>query len=183
MSDSSQNVGAEWAKFVQNMNKAMAEAAEQNMEASAEFMEAWSEGFVDSMPENDDWADGMEGYNNAVEVWMDATEEMSQRLSDAVEGETVEVEEFRDIWLQSANQAFKEVMGTSTFAAANGQFVEAMMDLQKQTDQLAEETLADIGMPTGSDIDEVGRRLVELERRQHRVERKLDRVIDALEDE
>jgi predicted nuclease with TOPRIM domain len=36
-------------------------------------------------------------------------------------------------------------------------------------------------MPTQSEIEEVGERLVELERRQHRVEEKLDRILEAVE--
>ena len=72
-------------------------------------------------------------------------------------------------------------MGTSAFAAANGQLVNAMMELREQTDEISEDTLEQLGLPTRSDIEEVGERLVELERRQHRVEEKLDEIIEALE--
>jgi predicted nuclease with TOPRIM domain len=112
---------------------------------------------------------------------MDAAEQMFERTADGAAGEGVDPTEFRDIWLQSANEAFKEVMGTSAFAAANGQLVNAMMDMREHVDEVGEETLAELGMPTQSNIDEVGERLVELERRQHRVEEKLDRILGAVE--
>jgi hypothetical protein len=167
--------------MVQNVNEAMAESVEQNMEMSAAFMESWADAMEDSVPDQETLASGVEGYNNAYEVWMDAAEQTFERTTDAAEGDEVAPAEFRDIWLQSANEAFKEVMSTSAFAAANGQLVRAMMDLREQTDEVGEETLAELGMPTQSDVEEVGERLVELERRQHRVEEKLDRVIEALE--
>lgn len=181
MSDSNEIPNEQWASLVENMNDAVAESMEQNMKASSAFMESWSDAMAESMPEEGDIATGMEGYNNAYEVWIDAAEEMFERTTDAAEGEDVAMSELRDIWLQSANEAFKEVMSTSAYAAANGQLVSAMMDLQEQTDEISEDTLEQLGMPTGSDIEEVGERLIELERRQHRVEKKLDRIIEELE--
>jgi hypothetical protein len=111
---------------------------------------------------------------------MDAAKSMFERTSDAAQGEEVDPTELRDIWLQSANEAFKEVMSTSAFAAANGQLVEAMMDMQEEADDVTQDTIRQMGLPTRDDVMEVGERLVELERRQHRVEEKLDRVLEEL---
>ena len=181
MSNRNKEIQNEWNKLAENMNEAVAQSMEQNMEASAAFMDSWAEAMADSVPDEGDLTDGVEGYNDAYEVWMDAAEEMFERTSAAAEGEDVAITEYRDIWLQSANQAFKEVMGTSAFAAANGQLVNAMMEMRDQADEIGEETLAEFGMPTQSDIEEVGERIIELERRQHRVEKKLDRILEALE--
>ncbi len=134
-----------------------------------------------SIPDEEEVAEGLEGYNNAYEVWMDAADQMFERSVAAAEGEDVAATEFRDIWLQSANEAFKEVMGTAAFAAANGQLVNAMMEMREQVDEMSEDTLEQLGMPTQSNVEEIGERLIELERRQHRVEDKLDQVLEALE--
>ncbi|MFQ3319827.1 MAG: hypothetical protein ACI8UR_000466 [Natronomonas sp.] len=181
MSNQAEEMQEQWTSLVQNMNEAAAQSVEQNMDASAAFMESWGDAMEDSMLEQDDLAAGVEGYSNAYEVWMDAADQIFERTTDAAEGEDVALTEFRDIWLQSANEAFKEVMGTSAFAAANGQLVNAMMDMQEQADEMTEETLEDLGMPTQSDIEEVGERLVEIERRQHSVETKLDNILEQLE--
>ena len=180
MSDSD-DPAARWEGMVQDMNDATVESMEQNMKMSAAFMESWADAMEETVPDEETLASGVEGYDNAYEVWIDAAEQTFERTTDAAQGEDVAPGEFRDIWLQSANEAFKKVMSTSAFAAANGQLVSAMMDLREQTDEMGEETLAEMGMPTRSDVEEVGERLVELERRQHRVEEKLDRVIEALE--
>ncbi|MFB6184653.1 MAG: poly(R)-hydroxyalkanoic acid synthase subunit PhaE [Haloarculaceae archaeon] len=181
MSDTN-DVQEEWSRMVEGMNDAVAESMERNMKAQAAFVESWADAVEDSLPEEDALAEGIEGYNKAYEVWMDAAEEMFERTTDAAQGEDVDPAEFRDIWLQSANQAFKEVMGTSAFAAANGQLVERMMDLRMEADDVSQETIAQLGFPTREDVDEVGERLLELERRQHEVERKLDRILDAVEE-
>jgi hypothetical protein len=39
-----------------------------------------------------------------------------------------------------------------------------------------------MGFSTREDVEEVGERLVELERRQHEVEQKLDQILDHLEE-
>jgi hypothetical protein len=170
----------EWNEMVEEMNEAVADSVEQNMKAQAAFMESWAEAVEGSMPEEDELAEGFEGYNRAYEVWMDASEKMFERSTDAAQGEDVEPSELRDIWLQSANEAFKEVMGTSAFAAANGQLVEAMMDLQDEADEVTQDTIQQLGLPTRDDVMEIGERLVELERRQHAVEQKLDEILEEL---
>ena len=181
MSNTNKQMQAEWNELVEQMNDAVAQSMEQNMEASAAFMESWADAMEDSMPTDEELTSGLEGYNDAYEVWMDAADEVFERSSAAAEGEDVAITEFRDIWLQSANEAFKEVMGTSAFAAANGQLVSSMMEMREEVDAMSEDTLEQLGMPTQSDVEEIGERLVELERRQHSVETKLDRIIEELE--
>jgi len=181
MSNTDKQMQAEWNELVEQMNDAVAQSMEQNMEASAAFMESWADAMEDSMPTDDELTSGLDGYNDAYEVWMGAADEVFERSTAAAEGEDVAITEFRDIWLQSANEAFKEVMGTSAFAAANGQLVSSMMEMREEVDAMGEDTLEQLGMPTQSDIEEVGERLVELERRQHSIETKLDRIIEELE--
>jgi hypothetical protein len=166
-----------WATMMSEMNDAMADSFEQNMEAQAAFMESWMGAFEDSVPDEETVTSGVEGYGRAYEVWMEAAERMSSRIADAAEGEDVDVTEFRDIWLQSANEAFSEVMGTTAFAAGTGELVGDMMDLQQEVDDMSQDTLESLGFATRDDVDEVAERLIELERRQHEVSQKLDRLL------
>jgi hypothetical protein len=180
MSDTNQ-MQEEWTEMVEQMNTAVADSMEQNMEAQAAFVESWADAVEDTIPKEDEMSEGLDGYNRAYEEWVDAAEQMVERSTDAAQGEDVDPAEFRDIWLKSANEAFKHVMGTSAFAAANGQLVESMMEMQQEAQDLNEDAIAQMGFPTREDVDEVAERLVELERRQHAVEQKLDRILEKLE--
>ncbi|PSQ53981.1 poly(R)-hydroxyalkanoic acid synthase subunit [Halobacteriales archaeon SW_12_67_38] len=173
-----EDVQENWAAMMTEMNNAVANSFEQNMEAQAAFMESWMDAFEGSMPDEETANEGIEGCERAADVWMEAAEQMTTRLTAAAEGEDVEVQEFRDIWLQSANEAFSEVMGTSAFAAGTGEMVGNLMELQGDVDDLNQDTLESLGFATRDDIDEVGERLVELERRQHEVSKKLDRLLE-----
>ncbi|WP_135303422.1 poly(R)-hydroxyalkanoic acid synthase subunit PhaE [Haloarcula amylovorans] len=181
MSDTNQ-MQDNWAEMVEQMNDAVADSMEQNMKAQAAFVESWADAVEDSLPKEDELSEGLQGYNQAYEEWMNAVEQMVERSADAAQGEDVDPSEFRDIWLQSANEAFKHVMGTSAFAAANGQLVESMMEMQQEADELNQDAIAQMGFPTRDDMDEVAERLLEVERRQHAVEEKLDRVLEHLEE-
>jgi hypothetical protein len=99
-----------------------------------------------------------------------------------MEGEDVAPEEIRDTWLSAANDSFSEIMGTAAFANVTGQTIGEGLDMRQQLDELSQETLHDLGMATKGDVQEVGERLVELERRQHAVETKLDQVLEHLEE-
>lgn len=171
-----------WTEFMEQMNEQFVDAFEENIEAQAEFVEAWTD-TVEAAGGGERMSEGVEGYAKAYQVWMDAAEEMVERTSDAAAGEDVSVDEFRDIWLNNANQAFKEVMSTSAFAAMTGETVGDTLEVQQMADENAEATLRQLRMPTQSDIEEVGSRLVELERRQHAVEEKLDRVLEHVEEQ
>ncbi len=182
---------ANWGEFAERMNRQFVEALERNVEAQAEFVESFTEA-VDPQTASDDalgtdldaddLEEGVEGYARAYEVWMDAAEQMVERTSDAAAGEDVEPSEFRNVWLDAANSAFKEVMNTTAFAAATGSTVGDALATRREADEAAEDTLRTLGFATEGDVQEVGARLVELERRQQEVENKLDRVLDAVED-
>ena len=181
MSDS-QPQAQNWNAFVEQWNEQFLDALEDNMEAQAQFVESWSE-TVSEISEDNELSDGVEGYAHASETWMNASHQMVDRMNDQLEGEDVDIEEFRDIWLNTANEAFKDVMSTTAFAKMIGETVGDVLELQQQADEAAQETLTSLGFATKDDVVEIGDRLVELERRQHAVEDKLDRVLDQLEDQ
>jgi hypothetical protein len=194
------DTGQDWGSFARRMNRQFMEALERNVEAQAEFVESFSRAVETSadggttagagvdvespMAEMDteDFEEGVRGYARAYEVWMDAARQMVERTADAAAGEDVDVSEFRNVWLDAANDAFKEVMSTTAFAAATGSTVGDALELRQEADEAAEDTLRTLGFATGADVEEVGDRLVELERRQHELENKLDRVLDAVEE-
>jgi hypothetical protein len=171
-----------WNEFVDEMNESFVRAMEQNVEAQTEFVETWFDTLEGTMQDGDA-EDTLEGYARAYEAWMDAAREQFDRSGDALRGEDVDAEEFRDLWLETANEAFKDVMSTPAFAAMTGRTVEEALEMRREVDEQAQETLSQLGFATGGDVTEVGERLVELERRQHAVEDKLDRVLDHLEGE
>ena len=56
-----------------------------------------------------------------------------------------------------------------------------MMEMQQDAQEMNQDAIAQMGFPTRENVDEVAERLVELERRQHAVEEKLDRILEQLE--
>ncbi len=170
-----------WQETLEEMNDQVNEAVETNIEAQTAFVQSWLEAMEEA---SDDarYDDAMEGYRRAYETWMSAAEETIQSLGDAAEGEDVSVTQFRDTWLEAANESFKELMSTTAFAAATGESVEDLLEFKQQRDEATEAMLHDLGFPALTDIQEVGERLIELERRQHAVEEKLDRILDAIDE-
>jgi len=163
--------------FLERMTETYMSALDRNLDAQSAFLESWMDSMEDNLSE-DRVREGYEGSMQAYEAWMDAAETSFDRMGDSLQGEDVEPGEFRDIWLSSANEAFKEMMTTTAFAAATGQTVEEAMNMRQNIDEASEETLHALNFATVGDVREVGERLVELERRQHSIERKLDQLLD-----
>jgi hypothetical protein len=181
MTERNQQMQGQWTEMFSRMNETMAQTMEQNMEVQSAFADSWADAMEESMPQEEAMTEGLEGMARAYDVWIDGAEQLFERTTDAAEGEAVGIDEMRDIWLQSANEAFKQVMSTSAFAAGNGQMFESLMELQGQGQEVSRETLSQLGMASADDVEEVAKRLIELERRQHSVEEKLDRVLTAVE--
>lgn len=181
MTDSDANI-SNWNTMIDEWNEQFLDAFEENVEAQATFVESWTKA-LDGADSGIDAGDGVNGFARAYEAWMDAATEMATRFNDVVEGEEVDPNEFRDIWLNSANEAFKEVMSTTAFAQLTGESIEDLLAVQREADETAQETLRSLGLPTKADVAEVGERLVELERRQHDVERTLESLHETLEDQ
>ena len=76
MSDTIQD---DWNEMVEEMNEAVADSMEQNMEAQAAFVESWADAVEDSIPGEDEMSEGLQGYNRAYEEWVDAAEQMVER--------------------------------------------------------------------------------------------------------
>ena len=181
----------QWNEIMARMNEQMVEGMEASTEAQAEFVESWV-GAFESIDQEQYTTEGFEGGTRAHSIWMDAAEETAEKMAAAASGEDVAPEEVRDLWLDSANEAFKEVISTDAFASMTGGTVEDALEMREAVDESTQSTLREFGFATERDVREVGERLVELERRQKKVERglerleaveaKLDRVLDRLEE-
>ncbi len=165
-------------EFVEQITETYVTALDQSIDAQSEFVEAWTEAAEQSVS----GPQAEEGSLRAYDAWMDATETALDRVGDAVEGDELDPGELRDVWLRAANDAFKETMSTTAFAAATGQSVGDTLDLREGAEEAGEETLHALGFASVGDVREVGERLVETERRLHAVEQKLDRVLDAVDE-
>lgn len=174
----------DWTDGFESLNEAYFRAVAQTIDTQTEFVDRWVDAIEDSVPDDhEEMTAGVEAYARAYHVWMQAAETQLDRMHDAFEGEPVDPREFRDTWLETANEAFKEVVETTAFAAATGDTVEQVLAFQQQVDEATDETLHRIGFATSEDLEEVGDRLVELERRQHSIEQKLDEIIASLDDD
>lgn len=167
-------------RFFEEMSESYMAAMDRGLEAQAAFLDSWSE-TVEDATDPDQIEDAYEEPLQAYEAWMNAAEASFDRMGDMLEGEEVDPEEFRDIWLQAANEAFKDTMSTTAFAAATGQTMDEVLDARRQLDEANEETLHSLGFATVGDVQEVGQRLVETERRLHAVEEKIDRLLEQQE--
>jgi hypothetical protein len=186
-----ESAGEQWTGFMERMNEQLVEAMETNARAQSAFVESWFES-VESMGDEEYLEESLESYGRAYSVWMDAAQEAMEKTADLASGEEVSPEEFRDVWFDSANEAFKEVMSTEAFAALTGQTVGDALELRQAADETVQETLHGLGFAAERDVREIGERLVEVERRGKEVERrlagleaverKLDRVIEHLEE-
>jgi predicted phage tail protein len=177
-SDPTEMMGTEMMESMfEQFSQTYTDALKRNMDAQSEFADMWMDS-VDEMVSEEQFDDASEGAAQAYESWMQAAESSYERMGDMIQGEDVDPTEFRDIWLNAANEAFKESMSTTAFAAMTGQNLESVLDFQQQMNDTAEETLHGMGFATTGDIREIGERLVEVERRQQAIESKLDQLID-----
>lgn len=154
---------------------------DQFIEAQTRFLESWQQNLAQ---ETDDEviASGAKGIVEAYEIWLNASREWTEQLVAVAEGEELDPRNARDIWLRAANESAQSMMSTTAFAQMTGQSVQDGLELQRQRDEAIQTMLEAMGVASTHSIEEVGDRLIELERRQHAVEQKLDRLLDHLDE-
>jgi len=176
----SEDRAADWLEWATAMNERFADSVDASMTAQQQFAEAWMDS-IERTTGQQELDDGLASLFAAYAVWMDAAHETQEHVNDALEGEDVPVEHIRDTWMNAANQAFKSLLSTTAFSMMTGRSVDDLLELRQQTEELQASALHDLGLPTRGDIEEVGERLVELERRNHELAKTLEAVADAVE--
>ena len=180
MGNSNHNETPDWDAFFEDASEQWQEAFEQNVEAQANFVEAWFDA-VEDATEVDQFEEAVEGYAAAYQTWMEAAAEQGEQMNAMMLGEDVSIETLRDGWLNAANDAFKEVMSTSAFAAATADTVGSVLEIKEEVDEYAEDTLHGLRFATVGDVEEVGTRLIEVERRLQRIEEQQEAILEHLE--
>ena len=174
--------GSTWAEAAVEMNEQMLRSIEQNVEAQTTFVETWAE-TIEDLSESPGDPEELIGSQAAVtSLWLETTAEQFEELMVSLSEGELTPSEARDRWLTTANRTANELMDTTAFAAATGRTIEAALGAQQAADETAQDTLSSMGFATREDILEIGDRIVELERRQHAVEQKLDRILETLEE-
>ncbi|MFA5860137.1 MAG: poly(R)-hydroxyalkanoic acid synthase subunit PhaE [Candidatus Thermoplasmatota archaeon] len=110
-------------------------------------------------------------FGESFRIWTQTIDQASQMTAErASMGEGPPVEDLVNLWTNAYADAIKPVLGSPLYAAAQGETVDAALDARKRLQEQAEHSLRAVGISTRSDLLEVGQRLIELERRQQRVE-------------
>lgn len=163
------------------MSDEVMHGVDQYIEAQTRFLEAWHEN-IQRTTDDEVVASGANGVVEAYKIWLEASREWSEQLLAVAEGEELNPRDVRDVWLRAANESAQSLMSTAAFARMTGQSIDDSLELQRQQDDAIQAMLEGMGVATAHSMEEVGERLIELERRQHAVESKLDRLLDHLEE-
>lgn len=116
-------------------------------------------------------------FGESFRIWTQTIDQASQMTVErASNGEGPPVEDLVNLWTNAYADAMKPMLGSPLYAAAQGETVDAALDARKRLQEQAEHSLRSVGISTRSDLLEVGQRLIELERRQQRVENLLREI-------
>lgn len=175
MSDAEYPDAAEWSNFMETVNDQMVDAMRVTTDSQAALVDSWADLYED-LASLDAASDAdLAGYAAANRVWLDAFEEQFDEYIDVMARDgTFSAEAARDRWLEAANEAFKELMRTPGFTAGMNRTMEAALDRQLEAREASETQLRQFGFATRSDVEEVGQRLLEIERRLQELEGRLE---------
>lgn len=184
------------AKDVEAMTKESAEQAAKafamNLQMGRAFMDAWSSALTQmqapkpAAPQNpwmaaNPWlaayapaqpapqpATANGPFADASRIWLNAVSEAMRRTQDAMQrGEPLTPDAYLDLWSKAAAELSQAVVSDAAFATMTGHWVNQVATAKTDAKKRATEQLRDLGFSTHADVDEVGKRLVELERRVH----------------
>lgn len=164
----------EWNEWNRRAAESLAKAQGASLEASRAFFEAWQKavpgmaGMAATPGANGASTAATMPFQAAGEAWMRAVAEAGARTQEAfASGKPLAPDDFVDIWTKAASEVGTRIVEDPAFAQMTGQMVNANMKLREETRAQADARLKEMGLASATDVAEVGRRLVELERRIH----------------
>lgn len=114
-----------------------------------------------------DYADRTRRYNELIsQANLQGVQRMQARLQERAEADKP-VESLRglyDLWVDVAEEAYAEVAMSPDFRVAYGDMVNAQMHMRSLQQKQVEQASAQLGMPTRSEVDSIGKRLQEVRR-------------------
>ncbi len=107
-------------------------------------------------------------FADATRIWINAVGEATRRTQEAVQkGQPIAPDAFVDVWTKAASELSQAVVSDAAFAALTGQWVNAVSKAKVDAKKAATNQIREVGFATHEDVEEVGKRLIELERRVH----------------
>ncbi|HVL47900.1 MAG TPA: poly(R)-hydroxyalkanoic acid synthase subunit PhaE [Candidatus Thermoplasmatota archaeon] len=162
-----------------------ARAAEQavafNLQVGRAFMDAWARSLADLQKTS---ADTQRAFRVPVDspraalagapfadvgrIWLETMNEATRRTQEAMQkGQLVTPDAYVDLWSKAASELAQAVVSDASFAALTGEWVNAVSQARGEARRTGANQLREMGFATHTDVEEVGKRLIELERRVH----------------
>jgi class III poly(R)-hydroxyalkanoic acid synthase PhaE subunit len=114
------------------------------------------------------WSEFQENYREYQTVMaglnQTAMELMRNRLLEMTSnGEEINsMRQIYDLWVESNEKVYGDYVYTEEYSELNGRLVNSMMAFKKQSQNITEDTLSSMNIPTTSSVDELARRHYEL---------------------
>jgi hypothetical protein len=159
----------EWSEWNRRTAETIAKTQAASLEASRAFFEAWQKAIPQVQPVTANGNGAAHApFQAAGDAWMRAVAEAGRRTQEAfAAGKTLGPDDFVDIWTRVASEVGTSIVEDPLFAQMTGQSVNANMQMREELRNQRDARLKELGVASASDVSEVGRRLVELERRIH----------------
>ncbi len=152
-----------WTQMSKEAADNFARATEMGLDASRALMQSWVRA-----PSAGGNGRSTAPFAHAGDAWMRAMAEASRRTQDAVQkGQVLTPDLYADVWTRAAGEIAQEIVEDPAFARITGNVVNASMVNREEFATRSAQRARDIGIAAHEDVVEVGRRLVELERRVH----------------
>lgn len=154
-----------WSSALAQMSQPKPAAAPQNPWMAAN---PWLAAYAPPQPTPPPAPVGNGPFADASRIWLNAVSEAMRRTQEAMQrGETLAPDAYLDLWSKAAAELSQAVVSDAAFATMTGHWVNQVATAKTDAKKRATEQLRELGFSTHADVDEVGKRLVELERRVH----------------
>lgn len=173
----------EWNEWNRRVAETMVKTQTASLEASKAFFDAWQKA-IPTMGQGQVPGLGAVPFQAAGDAWIRAIGEAGRRAQEAAaSGKTLTPDDYVDVWTRAASEVGQRIVEDPAFAQMTGQMVNANMTMREEAHAQRDARLKELGLASSSDLSEVARRLVELERRVHELTQLLrERAAGAKED-
>jgi hypothetical protein len=163
-----------YSEYSERIGRRISEIMSERMREHKDLYELWMDTF--GMSDSGYFENLSDSFGEMGKVWSD-TWEKSKHLFVSPDGKSFDsttLQEMSDQWTNAYSKALQDIMNSDAFANLNGSLLERNLEFKRLNHAFTNQYMASVGLPTREGMDEIYKKLHELDRKISEISRSLN---------
>ncbi len=155
-----------WTDYSSKMGEHISELMSESLKEQHDLYELWMDSF--GMKDNGRGEDISEMYKNLNQLWFNTWKRSREMVPPLTRGDmslSADYKELTEFWTNAYSKMVKNIINSPDFAKMDGNILNANLEAIKINNELTNNYLSAMGLPTKNNLDDIYQKLHDLDRK------------------